>query len=96
MAKFETWIKTHPERFLNFLMRYVVEYNWIKEKCRLCNIKELTSVFELWVFEKQLHFILKSTGSVVVTAIAKYFNHTQFHKFTHDGILNNKMKILWI
>ena len=93
MANSETWIKAQPECFLNFPMRYVVEYNRIKEKCRLCNIKELTSVFELWVFKKQLHFILESTGTVVFTAIAEYFNLTNFHRLTCDGILNNKMKI---
>lgn len=29
MISFEIWIKTHPECFLNFLMRYVVEYKRI-------------------------------------------------------------------
>lgn len=70
MTNFETWIKTHPECFLNFLMWYIIEYNRVKKKkCRLDNIKELTRIFELWVSQKQLQDTLKYTRSGVFTAI---------------------------
>lgn len=55
-------------------MRYIVEYNRIKKKCKLSTVQELTSGFELWVFKKQLHVILKYTRSGVFTAIFEIFS----------------------
>ena len=79
MTNFETWIKTHPECFLNF---FDVVYCRIQQsqekKCRLDNIKDLTRVFELWVSQKQLQVTLKCTRSGVFTAILSIFYHTKF------------------
>lgn len=98
MASFEPGMKTQPGCFLDFLMRRVVEYNRIKGggECRLCNVKALMSMFELWVFKKQLHFLVNVLGVVSSQLFQNSVSRTQFQKFTVDGILHNNMKNLWI